>query len=78
VIEPTDEMIRNIRWRIGGSGEAARSAAEAVLGIVERDYRVEPKPPWEREDACLCGADLGPPWDSVSHRKGTRGCREAP
>jgi hypothetical protein len=27
---------------------------------------------------CLCGADLGPPWDSMPHRRGTPGCREEP
>lgn len=26
---------------------------------------------------CLCGADLGPPWDTMPHRRGTPGCREA-
>lgn len=42
-IEITDEMIRDIRERIGGSEIAARSAAEAILAIVERDYDVRPK-----------------------------------
>lgn len=37
MIGPTDEMTRNIRSRIGGSEVAARSAAEAVLAVVERD-----------------------------------------
>ncbi len=40
-IDPTPEMIRNIRSRIGGSEIAARSAAEAVLAIVERDQATE-------------------------------------
>lgn len=26
---------------------------------------------------CLCGSDLGSPWDTTPHRKGTRGCRYA-
>lgn len=28
-------------------------------------------------DPCLCGADLGPPWDSTPHQRGTPGCRGA-
>jgi hypothetical protein len=27
---------------------------------------------------CLCGADLGSPWDSVPHRRGAPGCRHFP
>lgn len=70
MIEPTEEMVHDIRHRIGGSEVAARSAADAVLAIVERDYELRP-----RGEDCLCGADLGAPWDSVAHRRGTRGCR---
>lgn len=54
-----------------------RAYGQALLAIVERDYRIEPKPPWEREP-CLCGADLGPPWDTTPHGMGTPGCRYAP
>ena len=43
MIEPTVEMIHDIRERIGGSEIAARSAAEAVLAVVERDYDVKRK-----------------------------------
>jgi hypothetical protein len=30
-----------------------------------------------RPETCLCVADLGSPWDTTPHRKGTRGCRYA-
>lgn len=88
VIEPTEEMIRahetarraywdSLDYAAGVNvaehePRAARKAMEAALAIVERDYVVKP-----RGEDCLCGADLGPPWDSVPHRKGTPGCRRA-
>lgn len=45
----------------------------AVLAIVERDHDVRLR----ERDQCLCGADLGHPWDSIPHRRGTPGCRGA-
>jgi hypothetical protein len=93
VIEPTDEMIDAFRAAfnqaatdraasgasfIEGS-EITRAGLAAVLAIVERDYEVLPRPLGARgiTNPCLCGADLGPPWDSIPHRRGTRGCRSA-
>lgn len=58
MIEPTPEMIRRIRERIGGSEIAARSAAEAALGLIERDYELRPRSadPTDPEWACpICG-----------------------
>ena len=83
MIEPTDEM-RDSFQRAYDAASATdgfnfREDAEiqldaglaAVLAIVERDYAVR-----FRAD-CLCGADLGPPWDTEPHRRGSRGCRNA-
>ena len=61
MIEPTDEM-RMVAYRDAREWAAAHGHQQpddrmiddvlaAVLAIVERDYRIEPKPPWEREDA---------------------------
>jgi hypothetical protein len=65
VIEPTDEM-RDAFERAHAAAAATdgfnfREDAEiqldaglaAVLAIVEREYRIEPRPPWERPDGHL-------------------------
>jgi len=79
VIEPTAEMA-NAGWdalpvSAQESGEIdlddMKAVLAAALAIVERDYAVR-----FRAD-CLCGADLGPPWDTEPHRRGSRGCRNA-
>jgi hypothetical protein len=64
VIEPTDEMVqimKRLDWTESSTSQEIRRALAAVLAIVERDYRIEPKPPWEREAAkgwptTRCGA----------------------
>lgn len=43
MIEPTDEMIQQIRERCGVGEVAAYLAAEAVLEVIERDYRPAPR-----------------------------------
>jgi hypothetical protein len=58
VIKPTDEMVREFMRAYAeaddGSSEvilhdkAEKAGLAAVLAIVERDYRVELRPPWER------------------------------
>jgi hypothetical protein len=53
VIEPTAEMIQAFSrvFFTNPLGEDVRAGLAAALAIVERDYRIEPKPPWEREGA---------------------------
>lgn len=56
MIEPTDEMVQAAQAATCGqeADECMRDALAAVLAIVERDYRVEPRPPWERDEPKLC------------------------
>jgi hypothetical protein len=78
MIEPTDEML--VAWRdamkaaaaeavrvgapLGRSQEIARAGLAAVLAVVERDYRIEPRPPWD------------PPWRCTKCGSRLRGCVE--
>jgi hypothetical protein len=82
VTEPTAEMVSAFElasWANGQEEDVAAGLA-AVLAIVERDRCMQPRghavPLAHVSDPCLCGADLGPPWDSTPHQKGTPGCRE--
>lgn len=64
-IEPTDEMERAYAAGTGSPNwklpPGHRDGLAAVLAIVERDYRIEPKPPWERESAVgLCCIGYAP------------------
>lgn len=82
-IEPTDEMVSAFElasWANGREQDIGTGLA-AVLAIVARDRCMQPSghvyhPLARVSDPCLCGADLGPPWDSTPHQKGGRGCRE--
>jgi hypothetical protein len=73
VIEPTDEMLAAFleAWdrenRIVNdcpgeyfeAGARDRAGLAAVLAIVERDFRVEPRPPWDPPWRCTkCGSPL--------------------
>jgi hypothetical protein len=67
VIEPTDEMLDAYddaaREHPVGLGELrvpnVREGLAAVLAIVERDYRIEPRPPWDPPWHCTkCGSRL--------------------
>jgi hypothetical protein len=66
VIEPTDEM--NIAyWTAVNNATRTRSSTtphleglRAVLALVERDYRIEPRPPWDRGQAGPCSEVLPP------------------
>jgi hypothetical protein len=68
VIEVTDEMRAAFRadrddWcdEIGcGRDDCLTERLAAVLAIVERDYRIEPRPPWDRvHGTCRkCGLEL--------------------
>jgi hypothetical protein len=61
VIEPTDEMIDAYRDAVRRGGDSVddirREGIAAVLAIVERDYRTEPRPPWERVVHLLTAGD---------------------
>lgn len=60
------------------AGARDRAGLAAVLAIVARDRCLAPAGhslAAPVTDPCLCGADLGPPWDSTPHQKGGRGCR---
>jgi hypothetical protein len=55
VIELTDEMKAAVKRRMGiPQGDQmdpwTEAAIEDVLAIVERDYRIEVRPPWEHEE----------------------------
>lgn len=56
MIEPTAEMRRAAYDAMPSEVRIAPAALDkvlaAVLAIVERDYRIEPRPPWERADFC--------------------------
>jgi hypothetical protein len=66
VIEPTDEMVRAFgeAWHAadeqmgtaGPDGFRRRAGLAAVLALVERDYRIELRPPWERAACPTCEA----------------------
>lgn len=89
MIEPTDEMLAAFLAearpsRLWADGDPDwRAGLAAVLAVVARDRCLEAAGhvwhPLARPvtDPCLCGADLGPPWDSTPHQKGGRGCRGA-
>jgi hypothetical protein len=58
VIEPTDEMVEafgkaehSLSWF-----DNTRAGLAAVLALVERDYRIELRPPWERAACPTCEA----------------------
>lgn len=76
MIELTDEMVQIVKRLDGADSSTSqeiRRALAAVRAIVERDHDVRLR----ERDQCLCGADLGHPWDSIPHRRGTPGCRGA-
>jgi hypothetical protein len=66
MIEVTDEMIERAGRALFGErplNPVRRShlgdVVAAVLAIVERDYRVEPRPPWDPPWRCAkCGSRL--------------------
>lgn len=66
VIDPTDAMAEAGWDALPVSAQESgdvdlddmKVVLAAVLAIVERDYRVEPRPPWEREPE-HCGKPVG-------------------
>ncbi|GIE30137.1 hypothetical protein Ait01nite_031820 [Actinoplanes italicus] len=52
MIELTDEMRAAVKSRmgitVGGLDPWMEAAIKDVLALVERDYRIEPRPPWDR------------------------------
>lgn len=81
MIELTEEMRDAVRGRMGIPRNTSidpwmEAAIEDVLAIVERDYRIEVRPPWEhqefserpREMCPYCATSLAHlcPWHRVS------------
>ncbi len=74
MIEVTDEMaeavIEEVSSHVGViEFGAARDVAAAVIAIVARDFRTEPRPPWDREapprercQFCTVSLELHCPW----------------